>query len=81
VTNPFYASQQAEQSKVILGEELAALAEAIPIGGWGTWARVGPDEPRHRSDRHPWVSWPRYAAGRRVPGVSPPGRNQLARHW
>jgi hypothetical protein len=41
VTNPFYSSEQAEQSKTVLGEVLAALPEAILIGGWGTWARVG----------------------------------------
>jgi hypothetical protein len=41
VTNPFYSSEQAEQSKAVLDDLLAALPGAILIGGWGTWARVG----------------------------------------
>ena len=41
MTNPFYSSEQTEQSRAVLDEVLAALPEAILIGGWGTWARVG----------------------------------------
>jgi hypothetical protein len=41
VTNPFYSSEQTEQSKAVLDDLLAAVPEAILIGGWGTWARVG----------------------------------------
>jgi hypothetical protein len=41
VTNPFYSSEQAEESKAVLDDLLAALPGAILIGGWGTWARVG----------------------------------------
>jgi hypothetical protein len=41
VANPFYSSEQTEQSKVVLGELLAAVPGAILIGGWATWARVG----------------------------------------
>ena len=41
MTNPFYSSEQAEQSKAVLDDLLAPVPEAILIGGWGTWARVG----------------------------------------
>jgi hypothetical protein len=41
VTNPFYSSEQTEQSKAVLDEVLAAVPGAILIGGWGTWVRVG----------------------------------------
>lgn len=41
MANPFYSSEQTEQSKVVLGELLAAVPGAILIGGWATWARVG----------------------------------------
>ncbi|MCL2396319.1 MAG: hypothetical protein FWC87_16750 [Acidimicrobiaceae bacterium] len=41
MTNPFYSSEQTEQSKAVLDEVLAMLPDAILIGGWGTWARVG----------------------------------------
>lgn len=41
MANPFYSSEQTEQSKAVLDEVLAMLPEAILIGGWGTWARVG----------------------------------------
>jgi hypothetical protein len=41
VTNPFYSSEQTEQSKAVLDDLLAGVPEAILIGGWGTWARVG----------------------------------------
>jgi hypothetical protein len=41
VTNPFYSSEQTEQSKAVLDDLLAAVPGAILIGGWGTWARVG----------------------------------------
>jgi hypothetical protein len=41
VTNPFYSSEQTEQSGAVLDEVLAAVQGAILIGGWGTWARVG----------------------------------------
>ena len=41
MTNPFYSSEQAEQSKFVLDDLLAEVPEAILIGGWGTWARVG----------------------------------------
>ena len=40
MTNPFYSSEQAEQSEAVLDDLLAALPGAILIGGWGTWARV-----------------------------------------
>ncbi len=41
MTNPFYSSEQTEQSKAVLDDLLAAVPDAILIGGWGTWARVG----------------------------------------
>lgn len=41
MTNPFYSSEQTEQSKAVLEEVLTAVPGAILIGGWGTWARVG----------------------------------------
>lgn len=41
MTNPFYSSEQTEQSKAVLDDLLAAVPEAILIGGWGTWARIG----------------------------------------
>jgi hypothetical protein len=41
VTNPFYSSEQTEQSKAVLDDLLAAVPGAVLIGGWGTWARVG----------------------------------------
>ena len=41
MTNPFYSSEQTEQSKAVLDDLLAAVPNAILIGGWGTWARVG----------------------------------------
>jgi len=41
VTNPFYSSEQTEASKAVLDDLLAAVPDAILIGGWGTWARVG----------------------------------------
>jgi hypothetical protein len=41
VTNPFYSFEQTEQSKAVLDDLLGAVPEAILIGGWGTWARVG----------------------------------------
>jgi hypothetical protein len=41
VTNPFYSSDQTEQSKAVLDDLLAAVPGAVLIGGWGTWARVG----------------------------------------
>jgi hypothetical protein len=41
VTNPFYSSEQVEQSKAVLDDLLTEVPEAILIDGWGTWARVG----------------------------------------
>jgi hypothetical protein len=41
MTNPFYSSEQTELSRVVLGEVVAAVPEAILIGGWGTWVRTG----------------------------------------
>lgn len=41
MTNPFYSSEETEQSRAVLDQLLAAVPEAILIGGWGTWARVG----------------------------------------
>jgi hypothetical protein len=41
VTNPFYSSEQTEQSKAVLDALLAAVPDAILIGGWGSWARLG----------------------------------------
>ena len=41
MTNPFYSSEQTEQSKAVLDALLAEVPDAILIGGWGTWTRVG----------------------------------------
>lgn len=41
MTNPYYSSEQAELSRAVLGEVLAAVPDAILIGGWGTWVRTG----------------------------------------
>ena len=41
MTNPFYSSEQTEASKAVLDDLLAAVPDAILIGGWATWARVG----------------------------------------
>jgi hypothetical protein len=41
VTNPYYSSEQTELSRAVLGEVLAAVPEAILIGGWGSWVRTG----------------------------------------
>jgi hypothetical protein len=41
VTNPFYSSEQTEQSKAVLDALLGEVPGAILIGGWGTWTRVG----------------------------------------
>lgn len=41
MTNPFYSSEQSEQSKAVVDDLLAAVPGAILIGGWGTWARAG----------------------------------------
>ena len=41
MTNPFYSSEQTEQSKAVLDDLLAAVPGAVLIGGWWTWARVG----------------------------------------
>ena len=41
MTNPFYSSEQTEQSGAVLDDLLAAVPGAVLIGGWGTWARVG----------------------------------------
>ena len=41
MTNPFYSSEQTEQSKAVLDDLLATVPGAILIGGWGTWAAVG----------------------------------------
>ncbi len=43
MTNPFYSSEQAEQSKAVLDALLAAVPDAILIGGWGPGpGSVGP---------------------------------------
>jgi hypothetical protein len=39
VTNPSYSSEQTEASKAVLDDLIAAVPDAILIGGWGTWAR------------------------------------------
>jgi hypothetical protein len=41
VTNPFYSSEQTELSRSVLDEVLAAVPEAVLIGGWGSWVRTG----------------------------------------
>jgi hypothetical protein len=41
VTNQFYSSEQTELSRAVLGEVLAAVPEAVLIGGWGSWVRTG----------------------------------------
>jgi hypothetical protein len=41
VTSPFYSSEQTELSRAVLDEVLAAVPDAILIGGWGTWVRTG----------------------------------------
>ncbi len=41
MANPFYSSEQTEQSKAVLDDLLAAVPGAVLIGGWATWARVG----------------------------------------
>ena len=41
MTGPFYSFDQTDQSRTVLDDLLAAVPEAILIGGWGTWARVG----------------------------------------
>jgi hypothetical protein len=37
----FYSSEQVEQSRAVLNDVLTAVPDAILIGGWGTWVRVG----------------------------------------
>jgi hypothetical protein len=41
VTSPYYSSDQTEASRAVLDALLAAVPDAILIGGWGTWARAG----------------------------------------
>ena len=41
MTSPFCSSEQTELSRAVLGEVLAAVPDAILIGGWGTWVRTG----------------------------------------
>lgn len=41
MTSPFYSSEQTELSRAVLDEVLAAVPDAILIGGWGTWVRTG----------------------------------------
>jgi hypothetical protein len=41
VTNPFYSSEQTELSRSVLDEVLAAVPDAVLIGGWGSWVRTG----------------------------------------
>ncbi|MDA8374075.1 MAG: hypothetical protein M0Z91_07510 [Actinomycetota bacterium] len=41
MTSPFYSSDQTDQSRIVLDDLLSAVPNAILIGGWGTWARVG----------------------------------------
>jgi hypothetical protein len=37
----FYSSDQTELSRVVLGDVLEMVPQAILIGGWGTWVRTG----------------------------------------
>lgn len=41
MTNPHFSPEQAELSRTVLGEVLAAVPGAVLIGGWGTWVRTG----------------------------------------
>jgi hypothetical protein len=41
VANPFYSSEQTELPRSVLDEVLAAVPEAVLIGGWGSWVRTG----------------------------------------
>lgn len=41
MSNPFYSSEQTEQSRAVLDAVLAEVPTAILIGGWGTWVRTG----------------------------------------
>lgn len=41
MTSPFYSSEQTELSRAVLEEVLAAVPDAVLIGGWGTWVRTG----------------------------------------
>lgn len=41
VTSPFYSSEQTDLSRVVLGEVVAAVPDAVLIGGWASWVRTG----------------------------------------
>ncbi len=41
--SPFYPPEDTALSQQVLGEVLAAVPEAILIGGWATWVRAGGD--------------------------------------
>ena len=41
MTNPFYSSEQTDLSRAVLGEVVAAVPDAILIGGWASWVRTG----------------------------------------
>lgn len=41
MTNPFYSSEQTELSRAVLDEIVAAVPDAVLIGGWGSWVRTG----------------------------------------
>ncbi len=38
---PFYSAEQTERSRRVLDEVLTAVPDAVLIGGWGTWVRIG----------------------------------------
>ena len=81
VTNPFYSSEQTEQSRAVLDEVLAAVPEAILIGGWGTWVRTGGPMSHDIDlivDRGQLAEIARH--GRRALGVPPPRRHKVAGH-
>ncbi len=41
MSSQFYSSEQVEKSRAVLNDVLAAVPDAVLIGGWGTWVRVG----------------------------------------
>lgn len=41
MTNPFYSSEQTDQSRGVLDAVLRETPTAILVGGWGTWVRTG----------------------------------------
>lgn len=41
MTSPFYSSEQTDLSRAVLGEVVAAVPDAVLIGGWASWVRTG----------------------------------------